>query len=227
MTPSWLYYLFAVAMLVVAAYAATFLVIAIRSRRSTGSDVEISHFVMGLAMAGMFESSWAFGPSTLWEVLFGILLVWFMVGAIRSVAAYGLHVPHAGVHGVMSLAMLLMYWFPMGAGASSMSMSMSSSGGGAHIDPGLAFVLALLLFGSAIFTLASPQKGGSIYGTHVALETIGPGVLEEGNAADDAYLVGSPSAAGGLEGLVATPWLLDAAHVVMCVAMGFMLILML
>jgi len=227
MTPSWLYDLFGIAMLAVAAYAASFLVIAISSRRSAGSDVEMSHLVMGLAMAGMFKRSWAFGPSTLWEVLLGILLVWFTVGAIRSVAAYGLHVPHAGVHGLMSLAMLLMYWFPMGAGSSSMSMSMSSSGAGAHIDPGLAFVLALLLFGSAIFTLASPQKGGSVYGTHMALGTIGPGVLEEGHAADDAYLIGSPSAAGGLEGLVATPWLLDAAHVVMCVAMGFMLILML
>ena len=34
------------------------------------------------------------------------------------------------------------------------------------------------------------------------------------------------AAAGGAVGLIAAPWLEDASHVVMCIGMGFMLILM-
>ena len=32
--------------------------------------------------------------------------------------------------------------------------------------------------------------------------------------------------AAALDGIVATPWLVDVSHVVMCVAMGFTLLLM-
>ena len=81
-------------------------------------------------MAGMFVGRWAFGPSAVWEIIFGALLIWFLVESIQSVRTYGLHLPHALIHAVMSFAMLLMYWFPMGASVGAMSMSASGEGEG-------------------------------------------------------------------------------------------------
>ena len=114
-TPSWLYYLFGVLMLAVAAYCLTLLVLSVATNRPAGRDVEISHIFMGVAMAGMFVGQWAFGRSAVWEIIFGALLIWFLVESIQSVRTYGLHLPHALIHAVMNFAMLLMYWFPMGS----------------------------------------------------------------------------------------------------------------
>ena len=155
-TPSWLYYLFGVLMLAVAAYCSTLLVLSLATHRPSGRDVEISHIFMGVAMAGMFVGDWAFGRSAVWEIIFGALLIWFLVESIQSVRTYGLHLPHALIHAVMNFAMLLMYWFPLGSSAGAMSMSAPTTG--AKLDPGLAFVVAFILFASAIFTLASPTR---------------------------------------------------------------------
>ncbi len=97
-------------------------------------------------------------------------------------------------------------------------MSMTALGRGARIDPGLAFLLAFILFGSAVFTIASPNKGATHFGTHCggmvrALAPDGP----SGEAAP---------AMTGVIGVVGSPSLLDASHVIMCVGMGLMLILM-
>ena len=222
--PSWLYYLFGVLMLAVAAYCFALLVLGALTRRPAGRDVEISHLFMGMAMAGMFVGSWSFGRSTVWEIIFAVLMVWFLTASIQSVQRYGLHLPHALVHAVMNFAMLLMYWFPM-ASASSGGMSMSSSAGGGRLDPGLALVLAFALCASAVFTLASPVKGRTHFGSHAPLyamtgpvATTGP---QAGSAPDRAS---SPVVA--IEEVVATPWLVDMSHEAMCVAMAFMLILL-
>ena len=144
--PSWLYYLFGGTMLAVAAYEFGLLALGVVTGRSAGRDVEISHIFMGISMAGMFVGQWAFGKNTVWEIIFGLLLIWFVAAAIQSVLQYGLHLPHALIHAVMSFAMLLMYWFPMGgstvSGSMSMAMSMSSTEGRA--DPGLVALLALI-----------------------------------------------------------------------------------
>lgn len=230
MLPTWLYYLFGVLMCCVAGYSTLLLAMAARSRRFVGWDVELSHLLMGVAMAGMFVSGWSFGPSAMWELFFGALLVWFVLRAGRSVLAYGVHLPHTAVHALMSLAMLIMYWFPMGAQQQSVSMSMSSSAIAPRADPGLLLVIAFVLLVSAVFTLASERKGAAVYGTHVALTANGGATLSpvDGRAAPcEASLAGTMSSAEGLEGLVSSPWLLDATHAVMCVAMGFLLILML
>jgi len=215
-TPVGLYYLFGALMLAVAAYSITVLVSSLRDHRPIGRDVEVSHVAMGLAMAGMFVPAWLFGPKALWEVIFGALLVWFIVRSVQSVHAWGLHVPHTAVHAVMSLAMLLMYRFP--AGAVSHAMSMSASAGGARIDPGLTFLLAFILFGSAVFTIASPNKGATHFGTHCG------GVMRA--QASDGHAGEATPAMTGVIGLVGSPSLLDSSHVIMCVGMGLMLILM-
>lgn len=223
--PTWLYYLFGALMLAVAAYCFVLLVLSLTSNRPAGRDVDISHTVMGIAMAGMFVPAWAFGPNGMWELIFAVLMVWFVVRSIQSVQRFGLHVPHTLVHAAMSFAMLLMYWFPMalGSGSSGMSMGMSGSGSAAHLDPGLGYLLALIFFGSAIFTLASPNKGASHHGTHLpALAMSGA----SGSAAPVSPHGAEAVPTGSLEALVAIPWLEDLSHVVMCVGMGFMLILM-
>lgn len=171
-------------------------------------------------MAGMFVDQWAFGRSAVWEIIFGVLLVWFLVESIQSVRIYGIHLPHALIHAVMNFAMLLMYWFPIGASSGAMSMSAAASG--PKLDPGLAFLVAFTLFASAIFTLASPNKGASHFGSHApayALVGTGPELLESPPE-------GRTGAVASLDGIVATPWLVDLSHVMMCVAMGFMLLLM-
>ena len=66
-TPSWLYYLFAVAMLAVAAYCLVLLAVSVATRRTAGWDVDIAHIFMGVSMAGMFVADWAFGPSAIWN----------------------------------------------------------------------------------------------------------------------------------------------------------------
>ena len=219
-TPSWLYYLFGAAMLAVAAYCVVLLVLSVATNRPAGRDVEISHVFMGVAMAGMFVGRWAFGPSGAWELIFGLLLIWFVVQSIGSVQRYGLHLPHALIHAVMNLAMLLMYWYPMGAGsvAGSVSGAMPMAHAGPKLDSGVAFVLACILLASAIFTLASPNKGASHFGSHA------PSWAIASAASSDA--AGDRPTVLAVEHAVATPWLVDLSHVIMCVAMGFMLILM-
>jgi hypothetical protein len=215
-TPAGLYYLFGVLMLADAGYELTLLATSALEHRTVGRDVEISHVAMGLAMAGLFVPAWSFGPSVLWESIFAALLVWFLVRSVQSVQAWGLHVPHTLIHAVMSLAMLLMYWFPRGA--SSRAMSMTTSAAGARMDPGLAFLIAFVLFGSVIFTIASPNKGASHFGTHC-----GPRVRVP---TSDGRVGEATPQAMRVEGLLVTPSLVDASHVVMSVSMGLMLILM-
>jgi hypothetical protein len=219
-TPSWLYYLFGVLMLAVAGYCLTLLILSVVTNRPAGRDVEISHIFMGVAMAGMFVGRWAFGRSAVWEIVFGVLMVWFVVQSIQSVRQYGLHLPHALIHAVMNFAMLLMYWFPMGSSASG-SMAMSASSG-ARLDPGLALVVAFILLASAVFTLASPNKGASHFGSHAPAWAVAGAVGSELKGEDRV----DASPALSVEGVVATPWLVDLSHVVMCIAMGFMLLLM-
>jgi len=215
--PVWLYYVLGALMFAVAAYGGVVLAVSAPAHRRAGRDVELSHVVMGLAMAGMFVPAWSFGPNVLWQLVFGVLLAWFVARTVHSVRRYGLHVPHYAIHAVMSLAMLLMYWFPRGARVGAMAMVTS---GGARMDPGLSFVLSFVLFGSAVFTVASPDRGATHYGTHE--EDAPPSPLVSSDE------VGAPvvTAAVDVEGVIGSPGLLDASHVVMCVAMGFMLVLM-
>lgn len=220
--PFWLYDLFAAAMLSVAAYATIQLVLSLARRDRAGRDIDVAHLFMGVAMAGMFEPHWTFWPNWFWEAAFAILLVWFVTRSLQSVQRFGLHVPHQGIHAAMSLAMLFMYWFPANSsGSSSMSMGTSSSSH-AVLDPGIGLLLAFLFFGSAIFTLASPNRGASHHGRHgVAtshLQTVAP--AGDGGAG---LAVRTPT----LVNAILSPAVEDVSHVLMCIGMGFMLILML
>jgi len=219
-TPSWLYYFLGVLMWSVAAYCLWEFVWSTSIHLRAGVDVEIAHIFMGIAMAGMFVPKWAFGPSAIWEIIFLALLIWFVVRSIQSVQSYGLHVPHQTIHAVMSFAMLLMYWFPGGSTAGVMSMSMSAHS--ARIDPGLAFVVAFILFGSAIFTIASPNRGATHFGTHGSMQDAGWDGAASTGAVRSAVAIQAVPDTRTTFALVGA----DATHVIMSVAMGFMLILM-
>jgi hypothetical protein len=224
--PEWLYYLFAVAMLAVAFYNLTLLALSLKTADVVGRDVDLAHIFMGVAMSGMFVVNWAFGPNEFWEVVFFGLMVWFVVRSIASIQRFGLHVPHEVIHALMSFAMLLMYWYPMGAsGTSSMSMSGASSSH-AILDPGISLILAFVFFGSAIFTLASPNKGASHHGTHNRARTFSY-VDTDGRASSATPAEVSPHPSIGFAAALTRPQLEDISHVVMCLGMGFMLILML
>ncbi len=219
-TPSWLYYLFGLVMLTVAAYSVALLILSVTGRHHSGRDVDIAHICMGISMAGMFVAKWAFGPSAMWELIFTTLMVWFIVRSIQSVQTFGLHKPHETIHAFMNLAMLLMYLFPRASTAGAMSMSMAMSSGAAKLDPGIGFALAVTFFASAIFTLASPVKGVSHHGAHAfAYATVGAGGSEDSVSSH-------VNGASTLELTLTTPWLEDLSHVAMCLAMGFMLVLM-
>jgi hypothetical protein len=224
--PSWLYYLFGVLMLAVAAYCLTLLIFGAITHRPAGRDVEISHLFMGVAMAGMFVGAWSFGRSAFWEVVFAALMIWFLVACIQSVQRYGPHLPHALVHAVMNFAMLLMYWFPIGATSPSGTMSMTPPAAAGRLDPGLALVLAFVLCASAVFTLASPVKGRTHFGSHAPLYAVGGPSGVSAPRAGAGRPAESFRSAVGIEVFVAAPWLVDVSHVVMAVAMAFMLILL-
>lgn len=215
MAPSWLYELVGVVTLLIAAYSLALIGLGVQSRRTAGWDVELSHALMGIAMAGMFVGGLAVGRRGMWEALFAAALVWFVVRAGRSILAYGLHLPHTAVHALMSLAMLLMYWFPR-SGARSASRA----------DPGLLLIVATLLLASAVFTFASTHRGATVYGAHPDSST-GIAMSVAAGGPSGSYLIGTTAAVSGADGAFSRPWLLDATHVVMCVAMAFMLILML
>ena len=220
-TPSWLYYLFGLVMLTVAAYSVALLVVSLTGRHHTGRDVDIAHIFMGISMAGMFVTKWAFGSRGIWELIFTALMIWFIVRSIQSIQSFGLHKPHEAIHALMNFAMLLMYLFPPGSTPGATGMSMSMSAGAAKLDPGLGFVLAVTFLASAIFTLASPVKGVSHHGSHAfAYAAMGAAGTEDSASSHG-------NGASTVEATLTTPWLEDSSHVAMAVAMGFMLILML
>jgi Domain of unknown function (DUF5134) len=84
--PSWLGWLFAVVMLGTAAYCAGRLAVAWRSRRPTGYAVDLTHILMGSAMAGMLVPGLGFAPAGLWRATFAATGCWFAAQAVRGLA---------------------------------------------------------------------------------------------------------------------------------------------
>jgi Domain of unknown function (DUF5134) len=209
-SPTWLYYAFGVAMIVVAGYGAVLLALGVATRRPAGWDVDVAHTFMGVVMAGMFVSGWSLGSRRGWELVFSALAAWFAFRSARSIRRAGRHVPHESIHAVMSVAMVLMLWFVV-TPVADQPMAMGP-GAITRIDPGLTLVLAFLLLGSAVFTLASPVKGISHHGSRPQFAGLG---ATDGEAS-----------VTGIERVIAAPLLEDVSHVAMCVAMAFMLILM-
>ena len=166
MIPSWIFDLLAAFMLVVAAVSAARLLAAQPWRHgSVIIDTDIAHLLMAIAMAGVLAPGLSTLPNAAWEVIFGVMIVWFafrVVRDARSSGARALAGGHCAPHLVHSGAMLYMF-LGMTSAAGAMAgmagmpgMPRMSAGSSSMLmlsDPTLAFVFALILIGYSIWDL--------------------------------------------------------------------------
>jgi hypothetical protein len=160
MTPAWILDIFAAIMLVVAAVSAARLVAARPWQPGAIiTDTDISHLLMGIAMAGMLASRLATLPNGAWAVVFAVLTVWFGYRVVRDYRASGaraLAVGHCAPHLVHSAAMLYMFLAitgPVASGGAGMSGMTGMTGMSTLSYPTLAFLFALILAGYTIWDL--------------------------------------------------------------------------
>ena len=198
MPPAWLTGTFAALMLVVAALSAARLAAA-RPWRGDGviTDTDVSHLLMGIAMAGMLASGLATLPNTAWAAVFAVLTAWFGYRVVRDARASGARAlagGHCAPHLVHSAAMLYMFLaittVSGGAGMAGMS---GSSGPSMQMlsDPTLAFAFALILIGYTAWDL-DQLSGCSIPVNH---RRPGPAVVLA--SAGEPALAGATARAGG------------------------------
>jgi hypothetical protein len=159
MPPAWILDIFAALMLAVAAVSVARLVAARPWQPGAViTDTDISHLLMGIAMAGMLAAGLTTLPNTAWEVIFGVLTVWFGYRVVRDARANGTRAlagGHCAPHLVHSGAMLYMF-LALTTTAATPGSGMSGMGGSAMQMlryPTLAFVFALILIGYTIWDL--------------------------------------------------------------------------
>ena len=162
MTPAWILDIFAAIMLVVAAVSAARLVAARPWQRgAVVTDTDVSHLLMGIAMAGMLAPGLTTLPNNAWAAVFVVLTAWFGYRVMRDYQASGaraLAVGHCAPHLVHSAAMVYMFLAITTASAASgaamggMNMSGISGMPALHV-PTLALVFAVILIGYTIWDL--------------------------------------------------------------------------
>jgi hypothetical protein len=248
MTPAWILDVFAAVMLVVAAVSA--------ARLAAGrpwqpgavvTDSDVSHLLMGIAMAGVLAPDLATLPNDAWAAVFCVLTIWFGYRVARDYQANGaraLAAGHCAPHLVHSAAMVYMF-LGITAPAADGGASMAGMGGMSTLSvPTLAFAFALILVGYSIWDLdllsslgrglvaaaagaASPALAGASAGS-AGTETgtadvAGPGAGAV--AADPPTGLGETGGGDGRSGLVP---ILGSGTVVGCrIAMGVSMALML
>jgi hypothetical protein len=164
MSPDWLLDAFAALMLAVAAVSAVRLAAARARRRAAEAiDSDAAHLLMAIAMAGMLTPVLRTLPDRAWEVIFGLLAVWFVVRVARDARANGVRAlagGHCAPHLVHSCSMVYMVaaMTTTAAGAAGMSGmgGMPGSVGSAMMTlryPGIALVFAFILGGYSIWDL--------------------------------------------------------------------------
>src|ERR1700692_4652796 len=104
-------------MAVVAVYSACRPAAAGACARPTHVDIDISHVLMGTAMAGMLAGIYPV-PIGAWEVVFAVLAAYFVLRCYRFIGEHGVegededhvhHLSHYLTHLVMAGSMLYMY----------------------------------------------------------------------------------------------------------------------
>lgn len=160
--PVWILDAFAALMLAVAVVSAARLVVARPwPRADADADVDVSHLLMGIAMAGTLAAGLRTLPDTAWEVVFGVLAMWFAGRVVREVRGHGTrllaeghHLPHL-VHSVAMLYMFLALTAPRTAGGGAGMAGMAASSGTMPVLrlPTLALLFAFVLIGFAVSDL--------------------------------------------------------------------------
>jgi len=211
--PAWLGYLLAAVMIVTAGYCVTRLVTARLRRRPTVPDVDLSHVVTGVAMAGMLVPRLRSVPDGAWEVVFAAALGWFGWRLIRAGRGHGDRAavaPHLVASGVM-LYMLLAIT-PAGTVPAAAGTVMAVPPAGAIRFPVLALGFAAGLFGYAIWVTDRLP----------ALAPVRLLRLPAAGAAGGAGAGASPRPAVPL-----SPRLAACCEIVTSIAMGYLLMMML
>jgi len=205
MIPNWILDIFAAIMLVVAAVSAARLVAARpwqQGTRAVLADIDISHLLMAIAMAGMLVASLQTLPNGAWSVIFAVMTAWFAYRVIRDAQVSGARAlagghcaPHL-IHAAAMLYMFMAFTAPAthGSGGGGGGMAGGMSGMGTLQLPFLAFVLALLLIGYGVWDL--DQLSGPGTSGHYSLAVARP-------APAGAVLAGVAAPAGGGPGAAA------------------------
>lgn len=162
--PAWLADGFAAVMLLTALYCAARLVLARTQRRPAEQDVDLTHVLMGVAMAGMLAprivplpgpaqpdgALWAGA----WSLVFGLATVWFAgrialsyraTGRLRPAGSH--HLPHL----IMSATMVYMLATVTRPGQPSGAGLAGTAGPSVHF-PLLALILAQFMVGYVMWT---------------------------------------------------------------------------
>lgn len=242
--PAWIPYSFAIIMVAVSLYCVGRLVAARLWDRQNHADVNISHVLMGAGMAGMLVPSHNPFPAALGESAFGALALWFLVRSFRTFSRRGIawgdddaghHLSHYPIHMVMAAAMVYMYAIGTPTGSSGQSTAMVMSAG--HIQRGyvsLSLLFIVVLFASAVWQLDSvarfsPARLSLAYATSSATPAIptASAAAMASTASDNRAAAGSVATAVRTSSGLLAPRLEIACHVAMCIAMGYMLIVML
>jgi hypothetical protein len=216
MTPVWLLDLVAAVMLTVAAVSAARLAAARPWRPgAVVIDTDVAHLLMAIAMAGMLTSRLTTLPDAAWEVIFGLMTVWFAVRVLTDARASGVRSlagGHCAPHLVHSAAMLYMFLALSAptAGMSGMSgLGAPSGGSGAMMTlrlPTLAFVFTLILAGYSIWDLdqLSSRRYARAAGSRPLAAIAAPAA-----AGPTAWAASGPAVrpeAGPAAGVAAGPW---------------------
>ncbi|MGH3251794.1 MAG: DUF5134 domain-containing protein [Trebonia sp.] len=190
MTPAWVLDVLAALMLVVVAISVVRLGLARPWLKGAAvTDTDVSHLLMGIAMAGMLASSLTTLPTGAWEVISALLTVWFGYQVVRDARSNGVralagghYAPHL-VHGAAMLYMFLALAAPESGGS-----GMGGMGGGPAMPtlryPTLAFVFALILIGYTVWDI--DQLSGKRYsrvGATLSLAGVPAGVPAVGGPA--------------------------------------------
>ena len=238
--PDWLADFFTSVMIIVAAYAFGRIVASRLWSKQTHLDIDITHLLMGVAMAGMLVSDLNPIASGVWEVVFGAMSVWFVWKCYTFIASRGFegrdddhvhHISHYVTHLVMALAMLWMYIAP------------ANPMGTAGDFLALPVVFLVVLIASGIWELdgigrfsRAPSTDGQ---PALAVAVAGPPTVSgatKGALSDSFPHSESQESRSSAEGNEASPvissgqWLAPrlqaASHVAMCITMCYMLIVM-
>lgn len=238
--PAWLLDLLAAVMLVVAAYCVARLAVARRLHRALRYDVNAARAAEGAAMAGMLAPALNLLSDAAWEVVFVGLAALFAWRSLSFIARHGLTHPssdhahgvsHYVTHLVMSCAMLYMYFAGVTVTSTQVTgMSMGPAPGTADFVA-LPLLFIVVLAGSAVWHLDALSRFA-----RVRVSDPAPGRAASSDAAASSDGAASP---GGVATAVMTatggpseagwlaPRLEMGCHIAICVAMAFMLVLML
>jgi hypothetical protein len=237
--PTWLAYTFAVVMVAVSLYCVAWLIVATRRSRQHHVDVNISHVAMGLAMSGMLVPHLNLLPDGLWEAVFVTIALWFSWQGARFVmqraggrdsSVHG--VSHYLIHLVMALAMIYMYLAAVPAQAQTGAvMSMTGPTGAGANFVGLPLLFVLTLFASAVWQLDGLSRYAPARRDLVGVDAgtvAGSGARGSWENAPEYRGDGPrPSETGSESPASLAPRLEMGCHIVMCITMGYMLVLML